>query len=83
LSQRATRVLAKDTLRACEFSIQRALYADPRLVEHMRVDQGAAATAGKIASLPLGKHLFWLNERPKNAGSSSAFAADSRGNLEK
>jgi hypothetical protein len=35
-------------------------------------------TAGKIAFVPFGKHLFSLNERPKNADSSSAFAADMR-----
>jgi hypothetical protein len=40
-------------------------------------------TARKIAFLALGKHLFWVNERPKNADSSSAFAADIRGNLKK
>jgi hypothetical protein len=48
-----------------------------------RATCAAAATAGEIAFRPLGKHLFWLNERPRKADSSSAFAADSRGNLKK
>jgi hypothetical protein len=39
--------------------------------------------AGKIAFVPFGRHLFWLNERLKNADSSSAFAADIRGNRQK
>src|SRR5207249_1378912 len=33
----------------------------------------------KLLFLPGGKGLFWLNEPPKNADSSSAFAADIRG----
>jgi len=43
----------------------------------------AAALARKIAFPPLEKRLFWPHEPPKNADSSSAFAADIRGILKK
>ncbi len=43
----------------------------------------AAVPAGKIAFLRPRNHLLWPEEHPKNADSSSAFAADIRGRLKK
>jgi hypothetical protein len=48
-----------------------------------RAISAVVVTGREIAFLQLEKHLFWLNERPKNADSSSAFAADIRGNRQK
>jgi len=48
-----------------------------------RATSAAAVTDREIAFLQLEKHLFWVNEPPKNADSSSAFAADIRGNFKK
>ena len=59
----------------------------PRFSRHERplqnLQRRRGAPAWEAAFLPLEKRLFWPNETPKNADSSSAFAADIRGNLKK